>query len=287
MADTDLKIIEKAVMDVVLSREGRRRYNKGDPLTLDPSDLRDIVRLTMVKCATPPLCNTAPDSSALHLFMKASYQCCTSIDARGYQWCEAYLDQARATALASRSAVAEQAHARAEAAGFTTRYDAGKHVFTGGIEQIERLLAFHPAEKDECRIPLVSIDSLISVAAEIAAREKKHQAAAAETEVLAGAVWNAPTTASQVDPRQAAPSGRWSEELPIDAGHYWHWNGRCESRPVLLSGTYSHGVQQLVGAGGEPLAMLGGYWWRVHQPPTSSAMTPVLTLQEGNQERYQ
>lgn len=51
MADTDMALIETAVMDVVLSREGKRRYNNGDPLTLDPSDLRDIVRLTMAKCA--------------------------------------------------------------------------------------------------------------------------------------------------------------------------------------------------------------------------------------------
>ena len=51
MADTELALIEKAVMDVVLSREGKRRYSNGDPLTLDPSDLRDIVRLTMAKCA--------------------------------------------------------------------------------------------------------------------------------------------------------------------------------------------------------------------------------------------
>lgn len=51
MADTELSLIETAVMDVVLSREGKRRYSNGDPLTLDPSDLRDIVRLTMAKCA--------------------------------------------------------------------------------------------------------------------------------------------------------------------------------------------------------------------------------------------
>lgn len=51
MADTQLALIEAAVIDVVLSREGKRRYSNGDPLTLDPSDLRDIVRLTMAKCA--------------------------------------------------------------------------------------------------------------------------------------------------------------------------------------------------------------------------------------------
>lgn len=62
MADTELNLIEKAVMDVVLSREGRRRYNKGDSLTLDPSDLRDIVRLTMAKCATTPSPSTAPEA---------------------------------------------------------------------------------------------------------------------------------------------------------------------------------------------------------------------------------
>ena len=53
MADTEQTSIEQAVMDVVLSREGKRRYSNGDPLTLDPSDLRDIVRLTMAKCAAP------------------------------------------------------------------------------------------------------------------------------------------------------------------------------------------------------------------------------------------
>ena len=100
MADTELALIEAAVMDVVLSREGKRRYNNGDPLTLDPSDLRDIVRLTMAKCA----------------------------------------------ALASRPAVAEQAHDLAVAAGFVVLHENGKHRFEGGIEQIERLLASRPAE---------------------------------------------------------------------------------------------------------------------------------------------
>jgi hypothetical protein len=48
-AARELREIEGAVMSVVLSREGMRRYRNGDSLTLDPSDLRDTVRLTVAK----------------------------------------------------------------------------------------------------------------------------------------------------------------------------------------------------------------------------------------------
>jgi hypothetical protein len=97
-------------------------------------------------------------------------------------------------------------------------------------------------------------------------------------EPLAGQDWNAPiSTASQIDPRQATPPGRWSEDVPTEAGSYWHWNGRQGSLPVLITGIYSLGLQQLVGAGGEPLAMLRGYWWRIYQPPTTG-----ITPQQNN-----
>jgi len=49
--------------------------------------------------------STVPDRGRLvRQFLRAACPCCTSIDARGYQWCEAYLDEARAAALASRPA---------------------------------------------------------------------------------------------------------------------------------------------------------------------------------------
>lgn len=48
-------------------------------------------------------------SEALQCFLRAAYPCCTSIDPRGYQWSEAYLDQARAAALAA-EAPQEAAH---------------------------------------------------------------------------------------------------------------------------------------------------------------------------------
>lgn len=121
----------------------------------------------------------------------------------------------------------------------------------------------------------VQYSERFDLAVEIDKLEARRKEMTVETEVLAGAVWKAPiSTASQVDPRQATPPGRWSDEVPTEAGHYWHWNGRQESRPVLIAGMYDHWLQRLVGAGGEPLAMLRGYWWRVYQPPVSSALTP-------------
>lgn len=56
-------------------------------------------------------------------------------------------------ALASRPAVAEQAYDLAEAAGFSIQYLDGKHAFTGGIEQVERLLASRPAEVGDDGLP--------------------------------------------------------------------------------------------------------------------------------------
>lgn len=61
----ELKRIEEAVIQKVLSRAGKRRYLNGDPLELNPSDLRDIVRLTLEESrATPPSPSTAEDERA-------------------------------------------------------------------------------------------------------------------------------------------------------------------------------------------------------------------------------
>jgi hypothetical protein len=56
----ELKRIETAVMQEALSRTGQRRYLNGDPLELNPSDLRDIVRLTMEQCRAAPSAEAAP-----------------------------------------------------------------------------------------------------------------------------------------------------------------------------------------------------------------------------------
>lgn len=96
-----------------------------------------------------------------------------------------------------------------------------------------------------------------------------------ETEVLAGAVWNAPTNASQVDPRQAILPGRWVGDAPVAEGHYWHWTGERDDRPELIAvhrvdgRLYAEfGVRQV-----DP-AQAGGYWWRIYQPPTTVAPLP-------------
>lgn len=79
----------------------------GDPVTDRDVAVMDGLRREWdaARRATPPSPSTAPEvEELLRQFLRAAYPCCTSIDARGYQWSEAYLDEARAVALASRPA---------------------------------------------------------------------------------------------------------------------------------------------------------------------------------------
>jgi hypothetical protein len=65
MNNIEIAGIEEAVISVVLSRAGMRRYRNADPLELNPSDLREIVRLTVAQVEARRSTNASPQGDEL------------------------------------------------------------------------------------------------------------------------------------------------------------------------------------------------------------------------------
>lgn len=75
---------------------------------------------------------------------------------------------------------------------------------------------------------------------------------------------------------EATTAHVWTQEVPTEPGIYWHWNGDSDCAPVPLFVTFSGSTgKHFVMAGQVGLAHAidcdeyGGWWMRLHEPPTS------------------